>query len=600
MLCLHVIKSLMRCVGALALMLPMVSAATEQPPLRLYSTQNAYPNPNNAFIEKTRGEIERVVGRRVVHYPVTIEELDGIVARGEADILIVGAGFYRRHVRDGLRDVATVVSDRQPDPNHAVGATVVTRSDRDDIHELADLRAKVLAANAPLGFQGILTTLVEIAKLGEDPEHFFKGIRYVGMDLRPAIDAVKSGKVDAAILTSCLMETSQSNGHDFMEGLKVVGVKVQNFIRCQVSTDLYPNWSLLITPRLDTDTVQKVVLAAHSMPRDEHGIGWAMASDFSSVDAMLQTLKIGPYEYLRHWTFQRVWKEYGHWVVLLVLFILGLVGHSIAVTKIVQNRTRALQDALQKQRELTEKIVRLRNHYESLVRISMISQISSVIAHELSQPLGGILLYTGGLKTLLQKLRSQTDVDLSEVETTVAKIEKRADKANAIVATVRNYAKSQKDQRQRIDMGVLLDTVCHDAQTVESVDTAVIRVDKPQTPVYVDGVRFDLEIAILNLIRNAWQACRTQPQPQIWIALTTNAGKVNVRVEDNAPAVREETLLTLTAPLSSSKSEGLGLGLAIVRSIMEKHLGQLSITRSSHGGIAATLTFPVAQDEEQR
>lgn len=584
--------------GYFLLLAPSLGFTSEDlPPLKLYSTQNARPNPNNAFIERTRAAIEKITGRHVIHYPVTIDELDNVVERNEADILITGAGFYRRHIHNGLRDIATLVSDMQPDPNHAVGATWVVRQDRQDIQSLADLKNRTIAANAPLGFQGLLLTQYEIAQQGWDPERFFKHIEFVGMDLSPAITKLKAGEIDAAILTSCLIETSRRNGRDFMAGLKVIGEKPQMSIQCRVSTELYPNWSLLITPTLDVDTVQKIVLAAHSIEKSEYSMKWAIASDFSAVDRLLETLKLGPYEHLRHWTFQRLWTTYGHWLIFAILMILGLIGHSVMVTRTVQKRTQALQSALLKQKELTQKIVKLQKHFESILRLSMIGQISSIIAHDLSQPLGGILLYIGGLRTLLSRFPVTAKEEAHEMEKILTKMELRAQKANEIVTRVRSYAKNDANNKERLDLGQLVETVCLDIGTAEPVDLKVLHVVKPSHPLFIEGVRFDVEIALANLIRNSWQAVRLQPKPTIQITLDlTTDDKVVLCVEDNGPPLTEEQIAQLNVPLFTNKSEGLGLGLAIVRSIMEKHYGQLTFNRSSLGGLSSSLLFPSYHD----
>lgn len=173
-----------------------VSAAeSEEPPIRLYSTELAHPNPNIAFIEQTRKAIEKELApRRVTYRMVTIRELDRLVENREVDLVIAGAGFYRRHLRDGLRDVGTLVSSLQPDPNHAVGSVILARADRKDLNTFESLKGRKVSANAPLGFQGHLMALTETAKLGYDPDTFFGSVEFVGMDLLPSIALLKKEK----------------------------------------------------------------------------------------------------------------------------------------------------------------------------------------------------------------------------------------------------------------------------------------------------------------------------------------------------------------------------------------------------------------------
>ena len=160
---------------------------------------------------------------------------------------------------------------------------------------------------------------------------------------------------------------------DFMDGLKVIGEKTQNHIACRVSTDLYPHWSLFITPNLDVQTVQKILLAAHSMEKTSKGIEWAMASDFSAVDEMYRLLRLGPYEHLRRWTVERVWHEYGLFLIVILLLVVGLIGHSVRVTQIVRKRTSELRAALERQEVLNRQMTALRQRYEAVRRAATVS-----------------------------------------------------------------------------------------------------------------------------------------------------------------------------------------------------------------------------------
>lgn len=86
-----------------------------QKPLAVYATQMAHPNTNTAFIEAThRALADAFAPRKVTFEMLPIAELDKVVNERKANVVMAGAGFYRRHLHEGLRDIATVVSPLQP------------------------------------------------------------------------------------------------------------------------------------------------------------------------------------------------------------------------------------------------------------------------------------------------------------------------------------------------------------------------------------------------------------------------------------------------------------------------------------------------------
>lgn len=572
-----------------------------QKPLAVYATQMAHPNTNTAFIEAThRALADAFAPRKVTFEMLPIAELDKVVNERKANVVMAGAGFYRRHLHEGLRDIATVVSPLQPNADRAVGSTVVTLKNRDDIRSLEDLKGKNVSANAPIGFQGILIVKNELSKKGFNPERFFKKEFFVGMDLLPSIDLLRQGKVDAAILTSCLMEESRVRGMKWPDELKVIGEKEQSDVACKVSTDLYPNWSILLTPTIDPETTRKIVATIHAMPKSPEGIEWAVATDFSLVDDMYRRLKIGPYKHLREWTLQRLVKEYGPWLAVSLFVLVALVVHSILISYLVRQRTSQLSEALRLHKEQSEMISSLSERYETVRRAAAVSQISSIIAHELSQPIAGITLYAEGLKNILRSsgLTSQT-VGL-QMMSAIEKISARAQKADRIVQSVRNRAKDKENTKSKVDLTALLRELRHDFAMTTTGKTAVLDIKVPaiNCPIYAND--FEIKLALLNLLRNSTQAPRNEKKCRISVVLdVTDGGNYLITVSDNALPVDEKLVQRLNDPVVSVKDDGLGLGLSIVRSIVESHFGKLSFGLSPTHGLEVRILLPEANEVGQ-
>jgi C4-dicarboxylate-specific signal transduction histidine kinase len=128
------------------------------------------------------------------------------------------------------------------------------------------------------------------------------------------------------------------------------------------------------------------------------------------------------------------------------------------------------------------------------------------------------------------------------------------------------------------------------------VDSAAL--ERQQEPAWVDGDAVQIQIAIVNLLRNAAEALSEGAVPDPWVRLSLMAedGLWCLSVEDNGPglppAVLDDT------PLQTTKTSGSGLGLFVVRTTMENHHGVLRCGTSARGGAALQLLFPAMPGPE--
>lgn len=297
----------------------------ELSPLRFYATKVASPNPNIEFIQQTADVIAKQIAPRKLEFAfLDIPSMEEKIKNKDVDLLVAGAGRYRSNLQYGLRDIGTIVTPLQPNPNYAVGSVILVRGDNKEIQKLADLEGKTVAVNNISGFQGLFIVLNEIFKQGFNPDTFFAKTVPVGMEQIEALELLKNKKVDAAIINSCLAEASLDRGIDILKGFKIINERKVPQINCRVSTDVYPHWSLMITPSMDIDTLNKILVAVNSMNLSvNNGYRWGLASDYSKVDELYKNLKQGTYSYLREWTVKRIWEEYGIWLISAFLIFLG-------------------------------------------------------------------------------------------------------------------------------------------------------------------------------------------------------------------------------------------------------------------------------------
>jgi two-component system, LuxR family, sensor kinase FixL len=254
-----------------------------------------------------------------------------------------------------------------------------------------------------------------------------------------------------------------------------------------------------------------------------------------------------------------------------------LLGISIDITA----RKQAELDAERDRAELSH-----------LGRVALMGEMSASIAHELNQPLAGILSNAAAGQRFIDK----GDVDLREIRELLGDIIADGRRASDIMHGIRGMLKKGQVARRSVDLnGVVMDAVrmvspdavLHSCQLKTWLDPNLRAID-------CDPVQ--LQQVLLNLVINAFDAMRDTPpsRRKVLIATESNAdGTVRTSVRDHGVGISEEMRERLFDPFFSTKSEGLGMGLAIVRSIVESHGGTITAENVDDGGARFEFVLPV-------
>lgn len=583
---------------------PTTSPDTERPYVRMLVSPFAQPNIHTPIIKRTIDALKDLYGDN--NFEVRLfsgdpQNFDDI------DLILCSAGTYLRVAGNGARDIATVVSNFMPDPNHAEGSLFVTLKNRSDINTFADMRNKRIVTTGYQAFAGYFVAMAEIARRGENPDTFFSDHLTVGYDMSRTLELLRSNAADIAIVRTCFLEELKAQGTDVSD-IKPLALRNetdlapdQHLGKCMTSTDLYPNWSVLVTPRMSSELARATTLALLSMPADKAGLRWSVASDFSSTDAMYKSIRRGPYEYLRTWTWSRFWHENWQWIVMALLGIFGLIAHSLRASRLVQLRTAELRHAIEEQKRLEQLERSASNRMQALQRAGIVGQMSSIIAHELRQPLTTIVSYAHGIERLSDR---PENLNKDLVSHGVGLIRAQAEAAEAIVRKVRDYAKGKSTPHKALDMSALVSRVV-DTVNASRISSTVIVFEPTSRNLYVWGDELELEITIQNLLKNAVEAATQSPAPAVSVKAYSRPASENqeqnlpavvIEVSNTGPVMSETDMQELTDVLSSSKIEGLGLGLSIVRMMIERHGGTLRFTPNPQGGLTAAIVLAQHRD----
>lgn len=562
-------------------------------PVRVAIVKYVRPAPNEEIVPASVAALRQYFGEdrvRVTHLSLT--ELADAIRRGEVDVFLSSAGFYRRLTDEGVKSLVSAVSLSYPDPNHGDGTAIVTTADRTDIETLKDVKGGVLATSTPTAFTGLLVPYGEMMKQGFKVDGFFSETLYLGDDdaMETAPGHLLDGTADVAFLRLCFLEEWLERHPEHAGKFKVINRKDGPGEVCARSTALYPTWTVATTKVTDPRVSRSVTQALLALkPTGSNGIYWGVATDYSAVDKLFRDTRTGPYAYLNTWSLKRFIAEYWHWLMLATVLVAGLILHSVRVTQLVHKRTAALRRSLAELQVLKEEAQGAAQRIERLERAGAVAQLSVIFAHEMRQPLGAISLYSLGLRRML----GNGSTDTARMTDVIDKLDRQTERANEIVARVRSYAKAEQPTRVLVSLREQVDRAAADLKTTGRYRTAlrVVITDEPVVTAYP----LEMELVALNLMKNALEASDAAGGAgEVVVTLSEEDERAIITVADDGGGTRE-TVERLNRGLGSTKAEGLGLGLSIVRGILEAYGGRLAFSARRQGGLVARATVPVRE-----
>ena len=236
-------------------------------------------------------------------------------------------------------------------------------------------------------------------------------------------------------------------------------------------------------------------------------------------------------------------------------------------------------------------------------RLTMLGEVASALAHQLNQPLTSITGYAAGVKRLLERA-GQPDARLVDAMT---RLGDQAAEAGRIVKRIREFLTRRSPQRETMDLGEAahraLALLARELRRLQLHVEWAVAPDLPK----VDADPVLIEQVVLNLVRNACDEMAGVPAAQRRLRVSisragTSAtpgasdaeGFLRLDVDDAGPGLRGRSVEQLVTPFYSTKPDGMGMGLAICRSIIEAHHGAFDATASVFGGARFSFTLPVA------
>ena len=279
----------------------------------------------------------------------------------------------------------------------------------------------------------------------------------------------------------------------------------------------------------------------------------------------------------------------GHWYHLHERAIRWVDGRTVRVQLAadITDRKHIDEVNLQQQKRL-----------EQTSRLITMGEMASSLAHELNQPLSAIANYCAGCIKRMQAGNYKFEDLLAAMQ----KASDQAERAGKIIRRMRDMVKKSDPNRQPVALSDLLDEARAFADIEAQRTGTQIVVDLPENLPKIVVDRIMIEQVLLNLVKNGIEAMHDTPFERRRLNISArriDERMLQVEVADNGHGLPAEDVEKIFAPFYTTKQEGMGIGLAICRSIIEFHQGHLWVEARHEGGTVFRFTVPIEESADE-
>lgn len=268
----------------------------------------------------------------------------------------------------------------------------------------------------------------------------------------------------------------------------------------------------------------------------------------------------------------------------------------------VQHRMLAWTDGRRVRLQVARDITERRQHEEAsriqqekiqlTSRLTTMGEMASSLAHELNQPLTAIANYSMGAVAMVKSGNANMEAVLPALEKAAA----QAQRAGKIISRIRDFVKRSEPRRQAINIETVVDNAISLAEIHSRKRQVAISRNVPDNlpDVFADPIL--IEQVLLNLLKNGLESMEQSAVETLVVSVTLHENQIEVAVTDRGHGLSDPE--RLFEPFFSTKSEGLGMGLNICRTIIESHHGRLWAVSNPEGGTTFRFTLPCVSSLE--
>lgn len=532
------------------------------------------------------------------------ETISDMLADGEIDFLISESDFYASLAfEDKIKAIAMLWRAQAKSPSYSAASTIVVNAENEKIYTLTDIATGSyrVAATSSDSFAGFTIAKEPFAEKNLSWQAAFKNIVFTSnRNPLEVLNAVKTGTADVGIVPACFIEQVMIRNQAHLSDYRVINPQPVTEMACQHSTNVYPSLMVSYRNGVDSNYILDMTNALLGL-KLPFGTTWSMPENTRELYDLMYHLRIGPYNNVTYSAIYRTFSENRTIFITAIFLIVAGFFYNLIISVEVASRTKALKRALAEKDRISKQQEQTNEYISRLERTGIVGQMSSMIAHELKQPLATVSNYSRGLLRRIERGSADKDTIVKVLK----EIEYHTERANDIVDHVRSYAKPHEVKREEHD---LRDIVAKTVATFEKSGRTTV-------PVIVEGERhalveaddWEIELALLNLLKNSADAfteihpaMRDEDEDVIRIRIEDHEDTWWIRVIDNAKLVDESFTEQFFQKLETTKSHGLGLGLSIVSSLAERHAGRVWAEPNPGRGVIVTIELPKYQPIEEK
>ena len=532
------------------------------------------------------------------------ETISAMLADGEIDFLISESDFYASLAfEDKIKAIAMLWRAQAKSPSYSAASTIVVNAENEKIYTLTDIATGSyrVAATSSDSFAGFTIAKEPFAEKNLSWQAAFKNIVFTSnRNPLEVLNAVKTGTADVGIIPACFIEQVMIRNQAHLSDYRVINPQPVTEMACQHSTNAYPSLMVSYRNGVDSNYILDMTNALLGL-KLPFGTTWSMPENTRELYDLMYHLRIGPYNNVTYSAIYRTFSENRTIFITAIFLIVAGFFYNLIISVEVASRTKALKRALAEKDRISKQQEQTNEYISRLERTGIVGQMSSMIAHELKQPLATVSNYSRGLLRRIERGSADKDTIVKILK----EIEYHTERANDIVDHVRSYAKPHEVKREEHD---LRDIVAKTVATFEKSGRTTV-------PVIVEGERralveaddWEIELALLNLLKNSADAfteihpaMRDEDEDVIRIRIEDHEETWWIRVIDNAKLVDETFTEQFFQKLETTKAHGLGLGLSIVSSLAERHAGRVWAEPNPGRGVIVTIELPKYQPIEEK
>jgi signal transduction histidine kinase len=268
------------------------------------------------------------------------------------------------------------------------------------------------------------------------------------------------------------------------------------------------------------------------------------------------------------------------------------VTTAFVITRLISN----VRKSNEERRRAEETLRKSQAELAHITRVMTMGELAASIAHEINQPLAAVV---NNASACLRWLASDSP-NLDEARQAARNIVRDGSRAGEVITRIRAILKKTDTENGRVDINQIIRDVVSLMRDEAARNNVTLRMDLPEGLPHVRGDRVQLQQVILNLVMNGIEAMATltdRPREIVIRSRRHESDSVLVTVYDTGTGIEPKELNKIFDAFYTTKAQGLGMGLAISRSIIEDHGGQLSAIPTEGLGTTFQFTLPAYREE---